>query len=91
MDEVLQYWLGQLGVSFDRITVALGELVRPFNLVKPSVYMDGDRWCALLGKDMMEGVVAFGRTPDEVGRLFDIAWRGGGTPTALDTGAEEGK
>jgi len=27
------------------------------------VYLDGDMWCALLGKDLQEGLAGFGKTP----------------------------
>lgn len=50
------------------------ELLRPFNVLKPKVYRDGDKWCALYGKDLMEGVAGFGDSPDEASRDFDRAW-----------------
>lgn len=27
------------------------------------VYLDGNEWCALLGKDLQEGLAGFGKTP----------------------------
>ncbi len=50
------------------------EAVRPSVLLKPKVYMDGDRWCALLGGDLQEGICGFGRSPDEACLAFDTAW-----------------
>ncbi|GEA16789.1 hypothetical protein E308F_30350 [Moorella sp. E308F] len=31
-------------------------------MVNIKLFRDGDMWCALLGEDLMEGVVGFGKT-----------------------------
>jgi hypothetical protein len=34
---------------------------------------DGNRWCVLFGKDLMNGIAGFGRTPEEAMMAFDSA------------------
>lgn len=51
------------------------ERQRPFNMLRPPVYPDGNMWCALYGKDLMEGVAGFGETPEKASHDFDKNWR----------------
>ena len=51
------------------------ERLRPFMLLKPSVFPDGANWCALYGEDLQNGVAGFGETPDAASRDFDKNWR----------------
>lgn len=39
------------------------------------IFRDGDAWCALYGKDLMEGVCGFGNTPEEAIEGFEVAMR----------------
>lgn len=55
--------------------VAAGELMRPSAVWRPTVAPDGNKWCALYGPNLMEGVSGFGDTPDEAMRDFDKNWR----------------
>lgn len=48
---------------------------RPCVLWKPSLYRDGNQWCALLGENIQDGVVGFGDSPDAAMWAFDEAWR----------------
>ena len=48
---------------------------RPCVLWKPSLFIDGNQWCALLGENIQEGVVGFGDSPDAAMWAFDEAWR----------------
>lgn len=50
------------------------ERVRPFYLLRPEVFPEGNQWCALYGQDIQIGVAGFGETPDAAARQFDIAW-----------------
>lgn len=52
------------------------ENMRPFMLLKPQMFKDGDKWCALYGENLQDGVAGFGDTPDEASRAFDAAWKG---------------
>jgi hypothetical protein len=53
---------------------AANEMMRPFMLLRPKVYPDGDQWCALYGDDLQSGVCGFGDTPAKAATQFDIAW-----------------
>jgi hypothetical protein len=55
-------------------TDAAYENLRPFYLIKPKVYPDGDKWCALYGDNVQNGVAAFGDTPKQASIQFDIEW-----------------
>lgn len=50
------------------------ERVRPFVLMHPKLYPDGNQWCALYGEDLQSGVCGFGDTPDAASRDFDKEW-----------------
>lgn len=50
------------------------ERKRPFYLLQPNVFPDGDKWCALYGTNLMIGVAGFGPTPESAARQFDIEW-----------------
>jgi hypothetical protein len=50
------------------------ERLRPFFLLRPRVFPDGNQWCALYGDNLQEGVCAFGDTPAKAATQFDIEW-----------------
>lgn len=56
---------------------------RPFMLLRPSIYPDGDQWCVLLGEDLQVGICGFGETPDAAAQTFDTAWYSARTPAAM--------
>jgi hypothetical protein len=49
----------------------------PHVYMRPRVFLDGDKWCALYGKDLQEGVVGFGDTPEKACADFDYSWQTG--------------
>ena len=53
---------------------AYRERMRPFYLLRPAVYRDGNQWCALYGEDLQAGVSGFGDTPAKAAAAFDEAW-----------------
>jgi len=55
-------------------TKILKEQLRPSTIYRPKLYMDGSWWCALYGENIQVGVSAFGETPEEAMKNFDIAW-----------------
>ena len=59
------------------------ESRRPFVLLKPQLFADGNTWCALYGENLQEGVAGFGDTPDAAAVAFDRAWRTQRTPGTL--------
>lgn len=54
--------------------LAAEEQKRPFMLLRPRIFRDGNQWCALLGDNIMEGVCGFGDSPDLASRDFDVQW-----------------
>lgn len=53
----------------------LGEqTIRPSVAFKPRLSVDGNKWCALYGDDLMEGVAGFGDSPAEAMLDFDRNW-----------------
>lgn len=50
------------------------EGARPSVLFRPTLSLDGSKWCALYGENLQEGVAGFGDSPDEAMHAFDIAW-----------------
>ena len=51
------------------------EMQRPFYLLKPKLYPDGNMWCCLYGDDLQNGVCGFGDTPEKAAIDFDINWK----------------
>lgn len=47
------------------------EQMRPSVLLKPSLSIDGNQWCALYGDNLQDGVVGFGDTPAKAMLDFD--------------------
>jgi hypothetical protein len=54
---------------------AYAEQGRPSAVFKPRLSIDGDKWCALYGEDLQNGVAGFGDTPDLAMTDFDLNWR----------------
>jgi len=51
------------------------EMQRPSVLYRPALSMDGNKWCALYGADLMHGVAGFGDTAANAMADFDKNWR----------------
>ena len=47
---------------------------RPFILLRPRIFIDGNQWCALYGENLQDGVAGFGDTPALASVQFDLAW-----------------
>lgn len=47
---------------------------RPFIQLKPRIFIDGNRWCALYGENLQDGVAGFGESPDKAAWDFDRKW-----------------
>lgn len=47
---------------------------RPFYMLKPRIFIDGDQWCALYGGNVQDGIAGFGKSPREASYNFDIAF-----------------
>lgn len=47
---------------------------RPSMMLRPRLSIDGDKWCALHGEDLQNGVAGFGDSPAEAYIDFDAQW-----------------
>lgn len=78
----------QLDISFlqriiqQEVGIVSSEMQRPSVLFRPTLFIDGSAWCALLGEDIVSGIAGFGDTPDAAMRAFDNAFRTERTPSA---------
>ena len=50
------------------------EQQRPFVLLRPKLSIDGNKWCALYGENLQDGVAGFGDTPEQAAIDFDLNW-----------------
>lgn len=50
------------------------EINRPSYIHKPKLLIDGNQWCALYGRNLQDGVVGFGHSPEEAYKDFDNQW-----------------
>lgn len=48
---------------------------KPSVLFKPRIFIDGDKWCALYGENIQDGVAGFGDSPEEAMGNFDDEWK----------------
>lgn len=55
-------------------TEAIRASSRPSAIYRPSISRDGNKWCALYGPHLMEGVCGFGDSPAEAMADFDSNW-----------------
>lgn len=55
----------------------------PHVLMRPSLSIDGDKWCALYGENLQDGLSGFGNSPAEAMSDFDANWR---KPIQTNTG-----
>lgn len=69
--------------------IAAADLASPHAKMRPSISMDGDKWCALYGDNLQDGVAGFGDSPSKAMADFDLNWRkdiGDTTDTTSDAG-----
>jgi hypothetical protein len=50
------------------------ERMRPCVIWKPRLSIDGNKWCAIHGDNLQDGVAGFGDSPAEAMVEFDKAW-----------------
>lgn len=58
----------------ENIRIIFSEHANPSVLYRPTLSVDGNKWCALYGANLMEGIAGFGDTPALAMRDFDIQW-----------------
>lgn len=71
-------WQGAAITAGDAAREAMrtSELARaPHVLMRPSLSVDGNMWCALYGENLQDGLAGFGETPELAMADFDKNWR----------------
>lgn len=58
-------------MAANAIQCAAAEYERPSILLRPKLSIDGDRWCALYGENLHDGVTGFGNSPAAAMFAFD--------------------
>lgn len=74
-----QVWSLDIQTAQFRREAAVSEMQekeRPSNIYRPDIFRDGDQWCALMGRNIEDGVAGFGPTPEQAYFAFDRAWAG---------------
>lgn len=61
--------------ALEVIGLVENELLRPSTRMRPRLFIDGNKWCALYGENLQDGVAGFGDTPDAACWDFDKAWQ----------------
>ena len=62
-------------VYWNEMYAAACEQRRPFLQLRPRVFIDGNKWCALYGDNLQDGVAGFGDSPELASLDFDKQWR----------------
>lgn len=62
-------------MASETIRCAASAYEAPSAVFRPAVYIDGDKWCALYGENLQDGVAGFGDSPSEAMWDFDKNWR----------------
>lgn len=71
---------GEFDVNFTRAALRLHlenppiDAGRPHVLMRPAISIDGDKYCALYGENLQDGVAGFGDSPYAAMCDFDVQW-----------------
>lgn len=65
---------GHLGQAAIEVYQHACRLNTPFMLLKPKIMIDGNKWCALYGDNLQDGVAGFGDSPQEAEEDFNLNW-----------------
>ena len=58
----------------NQISDMVSNMDRPSVRFRPKMSKEGNKWIALYGDNLMEGVVGVGESPDEAMYHFDCEW-----------------
>lgn len=58
----------------ETIRQAISNYERPSAIWRPKLFMDGNKWCALYGDNLQDGVAGFGDSPADAMWDFDKTW-----------------
>lgn len=62
--------------AFYSIECAASIHESPSAIYRPTISMDGNKWCALYGDNLQDGVAGFGDSPAQAMADFDKHWLG---------------
>lgn len=71
-------------VAASIVSIAVAAHEAPSAVFRPSLSIDGNKWCALYGDNLQEGVAGFGDSPADAMWDFDRNWRAKLTATAKE-------
>lgn len=75
-----------VAMAANAVAESHSEHSRPSAVMRPSLFLDGNMYCALYGEDLMDGCAGFGDTPEAAMADFDKNWVHAKAPTRV--GAE---
>jgi len=67
----ISYYADRASCSVQEVA---GEYTRPSVMMRPTIAIDGNEWCALYGDNLQDGVAGFGKSVDAAMRDFDANW-----------------
>lgn len=77
-DELQHCVMNAIAYAADMAKVSIQEAAMahatPSAIYRPRISMDGNKWCALYGENLQDGVAGFGDSPSEAMYAFDAAW-----------------
>jgi hypothetical protein len=73
--------IAMLGQEFSMAAYSMGT---PSAIYRPAISVDGNKWCALYGSNLHDGVAGFGDSPAEAMSDFDKAWNARLASSAVD-------
>lgn len=65
----------QVSLATQEFVLAGLEMQRPSVVFRPRLFIDENKWCALYGDNVQDGVAGFGDSPLEAMIDFDAQWR----------------
>lgn len=73
-----QYWRELLNEEIylhrQHFDIIVEQTTRPSSIYNLRLFIDGDKWCALYGENLQDGVAGFGNSPAEAYENFDKEW-----------------
>ena len=73
--EIAVMYISGMAQDISAVAQTVGrELTLPSTIFKPRLFVDGDKWCALYGENIQDGVAGFGKSPVLAMMDFDVKW-----------------
>ncbi len=74
LEQDLGTWIMAINAYLDGRAQVMAALERPSSRLRPALSIDGNKWMAMYGLDLQQGVGGFGDTPEEAMLDFDKNW-----------------